>query len=65
MPSKPIELAVARRIVEDMRAYLDGKKQIRQDEIAGKLGLTDVKRRFVEMKDHAWAPRRAGSASGR
>jgi hypothetical protein len=36
MPSKPIELAVARRIVEDMRAYLERKKQIRPDEIAAR-----------------------------
>jgi hypothetical protein len=36
MPSKPIEPAVARRIVEDMRAYLDEKKQIRQAEIAAR-----------------------------
>jgi hypothetical protein len=56
MPSKPIELAVARRIVEDMRAYLEEEEADQagrdcrapaprpQQHYAGKLRLTNVKR---------------------
>jgi hypothetical protein len=67
MPSKPIELppTVARRFVEDMRAFFAEKNGIKADEIAarqlpalrqhyaGKLRLTDVKEMFVQMRDHA------------
>ncbi len=67
MPSKPIELppAIARRFVEDMRAYCIETNRIKQDEIAarqlhalrqhyvGKPRLTDVKEMFVQTMDHA------------
>jgi hypothetical protein len=38
MPSKPIELppAVARRFVEDMRAFFEEASPIKRDEIAGR-----------------------------
>jgi hypothetical protein len=57
-----------------MRAYLEEEEADQagrdcrapaprpQQHYAGKLRLTNVKRRFVEVKDRAWAPRRAGSA---
>ena len=67
IPRKPIELppAVARRFVEDMRAFHAETKLIKRDEIAarqlhalrhyyvGKLRLTDIKEMFVQMRDHA------------
>jgi hypothetical protein len=67
MPSKPIELppAAARRFVEDMRAFFKETNQIKQDEIAarqlhalrhyyvGKLRLTDVRKMFLQMRDHS------------
>jgi hypothetical protein len=65
MPSKPIELppAVARRFVEDMRAFFAAPNSLKQDEIAarqlhalrlhynGKLKLTDVREMFLPMRD--------------
>jgi hypothetical protein len=65
MPSRPIELppAVARRFVDDMRAF-HAEPAIKRDEIAarqlhalkqyhsGKL-LPDVKEMFAMMRDHA------------
>jgi hypothetical protein len=67
MPRKPIELppAVARRFVEDMRAFFAETNRIKVDEIAarqlhalrqhynGKLRLTDVEEMFLQMRDHA------------
>ncbi len=67
MPRKPIELppAVARRFVEDMRAFFAEKNSVKRDEIAarqlhalrqhyaGKLKLIDVREMFVQMSDHA------------
>jgi len=66
MPHKPIELpiAVARRFVEDLRAFHAEKNAIEQDEIAarqlhalmqhytGRLRLADVKEMFEQMRDH-------------
>ena len=67
MPSKPIELPpeVARAFVRDMKAFFKaGGTGVKADGIAamqlhalkqhysGKLRITDVKRMFVEMKDH-------------
>jgi hypothetical protein len=70
MPRKPIELppAVARRFVDDMRAFFAEKNVIKHDEIAArqlhvlrnynpprakKLLLSDVHEMFLQMKDHA------------
>ena len=67
MPRKPIELPpeVARRFVEDMRAFHAEKNSIKRDEIAarqrhalaehytGRLRLTEVIEMFVQMKDQA------------
>jgi hypothetical protein len=67
MPSKPLELplAIARRFVQDLRAYHCEKNPLKQDEIAihqlralqehydGKLRLSDIKRLFESMKDLA------------
>jgi hypothetical protein len=67
MPNKPIELpsAVARRFVEDIRAYHAEPNAIKREEIAarqlhalrqhytGKLRLSDVKEMFELMRDHA------------
>ena len=67
MPRKPIELppAVARRFVEDMRAFFTETSSIKKDEIAarqlhalrqhyaGKLKLTDVREMFLQMRDQA------------
>jgi hypothetical protein len=67
MPCKPIELqpAVARRFLEEMRAFHAEPNAIKADEIAarqlhalkqhctGKLRLSDVKEMFAQMKDHA------------
>jgi hypothetical protein len=67
MPRKPIELqpAVARRFLEEMRAFHAEPNAIKADEIAarqlhalkqhctGKLRLSDVKEMFAQMKDHA------------
>jgi len=63
MPHKPIELppAVARRFVEDMRAFFAEKSTIEADEIAasctqhyaGELRGTDVKEMFLQMRDQA------------
>ena len=67
MPLKPIELppTVARRFVEDMRAFHAEPNAIKRDEIAarqlhaltrhyaGKLRLFDVKEMFELMRDHA------------
>ena len=64
---KPIELppAVARRFVEDMRAFHAEQDGHKADEIAarqlhalrqryaGKLRLSDVKEMFLQMKGHA------------
>jgi hypothetical protein len=66
---KPIELPpkVAKAFVRDMRAFFNAKDRLKQDEIAArqgfllnqhlprglKLRLTDVKRMFLEMRDHA------------
>jgi hypothetical protein len=64
--------AVARRFVEDMRAFHAEPNAIKRDEIAarqlhglkqhysGKLRLTDVKETFEQMRDHAWSAHRAG-----
>jgi hypothetical protein len=66
MPREPIEVppAVARRFVEDIRAFHAEPNAIKADEIAarqlhalkqhytGKLGLSDVKEMFEQMKDH-------------
>jgi hypothetical protein len=67
-PHKPIELppAVARRFMEDLRAYHNEKRAIKRDEIAArqrhlllehmpartKLRLTDVKEMFLRTRDH-------------
>ena len=65
--TKKLELPpdVARRFVEDMRAFFAEPNAIKRDEIAarqlhalkqhysGKLRLFDVKTMFLEMKDHA------------
>ncbi len=65
MPKEPIDLppAVARRFVEDMRAFHAERNIIKADEIAarqlhglsqhysGKLRLTDVKEMFLQMRD--------------
>ena len=65
MPQKPIDLppAVARKFVEDMRAFFAAKGQIRQHEIAarqlhalrqhypGKLRLSDMTEIFLQMSD--------------
>jgi hypothetical protein len=62
---KPIELPpeIARRFVEDMRAFFAEKNTIKADGIAarqlhalkqhysGKLRLTDVKEMFLQMMD--------------
>jgi hypothetical protein len=70
MPLKLIELppAVARRFVEDMRAFHAEPNAIKRDEIAarqlyalrdyqeprqGKLRLSDVKEMFEQVRDHA------------
>ena len=67
MPRKPIELqpAVARRFVEDMRAFHAEENAVKRDEIAarqlhalrqqytGKLWLSDVREMFEQMRDHA------------
>ena len=67
MPRKPIELqpAVARRFLEEMRAFHAEPNAIKADEIAarqlhalkqhctGKLRLSDVKEMFAQMKVHA------------
>ena len=67
MPRKPIELPpeVARRFVEDMRAFHAEKNQIKRDEIAARqrhalaqhysarLRVTDVIEMFVQLRDHA------------
>jgi len=67
MPPKPIELpaAVARRFVDDMRAFHAEPNATKRDEIAarqlhalkqhyrGKLRLFDLKEMFKQMKDHA------------
>lgn len=64
---KPIELpsAVARRFIDDMRAFDAEPNAIKQDEIAarqlhalrqhytGKLRLADVKEMFEQMRDNA------------
>jgi hypothetical protein len=77
MPRKPIELppAVARRFVEDMRAYFAEKNAIKRDEIAArqlhalrqhqgprdkKLRLSDV----TQKKPRRICPTRLGSAVG-
>ncbi len=66
MPSKPLELppAVARRFVDDMRAFHAEPNAIKRDEIAarqlhalkrhhrGKLRLFDVEEMFEQMKAH-------------
>ena len=66
MPRKSIELppAVARRFIEDTRAFLVEQNAIKRDEIAarqlhalkqhytGKLRLFDVKEMFLQMRDH-------------
>jgi hypothetical protein len=67
LPRKPIELppAVARRFVDDMRAFHAESNAIKADEIAarqlhapkqhcaGKLRPSDVKEMFEQMRDHA------------
>ena len=67
MPSKPIELppALARRFVDEMRAFHAEQNGIKQDEIAarqlhalkqhftGKLRLNDVREMFEQMRGHA------------
>ena len=67
MPIKQIELppAVARRFVDDMRAFHAEPNAIKRDEIAahqlhalkqhyaGKLRLFEVKEMFEQMRDHA------------
>ena len=67
MPRKlpDIPLAVARRFMEDMRVFFAEKNTVKADGIAalqlhalrqyypGKLRLTDIKKMFLEMKDHA------------
>jgi hypothetical protein len=57
--------AVARRFVEDMRAFFAETNRIKADEIAarqlhalrqhynGKLRLTDVKEMFLQMRDQS------------
>ena len=66
---KPIELPpqVARAFVRDMRAFFEAKNLLRQNEIAArqcwalqqhvprgkKLRLADVRRMFLQMRDHA------------
>jgi hypothetical protein len=70
MPSKPIELppAVARRFLEDMRAFFADESQIKRDEIAGRqmsvlrqyqgprekpVRIPDIMEMFRQMRDHA------------
>jgi hypothetical protein len=68
MPTKSIELPprVAQAFVRDMRAFFKAKNQLKQDEIAPvarahafqrprdkKLRLADVKRMFLEMREHS------------
>jgi hypothetical protein len=70
MPSKPIELppAVARRFVEDMRAFFEEASPIKRDEIAGRqmsvlrqyqgprekpVRIPDIMEMFRQMRDHA------------
>jgi len=69
MPRKPIELPpeVARRFMEDLRAFFAEKNQIKRDGIEArqrhlllehmpaktKLRLTDVIEMFVQMRDQA------------
>ena len=70
MPRKPIEMPpeVARRFVEDMRAYFAEKNAVKRDEIAIRqlvalneylgrrerpLRIPDVKEMFLQMRDHA------------
>ena len=67
MPRTPIELppAVARRFVDDMRAFHAEPKAIKRDEIAarqlhalrrhyiGRLRLWVVRKMVEQMKDHA------------
>jgi hypothetical protein len=68
MPCKPIELPpeIARRFVEDTRAYFSEKNGIKRDEIAGRqmsalrtfqgprekpLRILDIKEMFLQMRD--------------
>jgi hypothetical protein len=65
MPHKPLPPALARRFVDDVRAFFAAKDTIKADAIAaqqlhalkryysGKLRLTDVKEMFLQMRDHA------------
>ncbi len=67
MPRQPIELppSLARRFMEDLRAFFAEKNNIKADEIAArqlhalrqhttsKLRLTDVKEMFRQMRDYA------------
>ena len=70
MPRKPIELppAVARRFMEDLRAFFAEESPIKRDEIAGlqmsvlrqhqgprekPLRIPDIKEMFLRMRDDA------------
>jgi hypothetical protein len=64
---------IARRFLEDMRAFFAEPNAIKRDEIAarqlwalkqhygGKLRITDVYEMFLQMKDHEPKPRRKTS----
>jgi hypothetical protein len=70
MPSKPIKLppAVARRFMEDLRAFFAEESQIKRDEIAGRqmaalrkyqeprekpVRIPDIKEMFLGMRGHS------------
>jgi hypothetical protein len=70
MPRKPLELppAVARRFMEDLRAFFAEESQIKRDEIAGRqmsvlreyqgprekpVRIPDIKEMFLRMRDRS------------